>query len=142
MTFGINRKWTLRLLQVAVLGYLVVLWVVFTGGRDESTSDSQVNRDSPTVSAVDDGPSDVGEGSGVDSEPADKKKKPKTKQKIKTKKTKPETSGVKYAFPTVSRCPRCKSLQTVRTGQNGEIQYRKCTQVICKRGYSVTGKPV
>jgi len=49
---------------------------------------------------------------------------------------------IRYAFPTVSRCPRCKTTDTVayRTAKN--IQYRRCLRAICRWSYSVRGKKV
>ncbi len=46
------------------------------------------------------------------------------------------------AFPTKSRCLRCRSLNTKRTGDNGVTQYRECQQSVCRHKYSITGTPV
>lgn len=49
-----------------------------------------------------------------------------------------------WSFPTVSRCPRCGSTNTIcrRTdGQNG-VQYRKCRMAVCHYNFSVQGKKV
>lgn len=47
-----------------------------------------------------------------------------------------------YAFPSRSRCPRCKSINTVAHGKHGGTQYRVCQQPICRKRYSVAGSAV
>ena len=42
-----------------------------------------------------------------------------------------------YSFPSRSRCKRCGRINTARTGQDGCVQYRKCT--ICGWRYKVVG---
>jgi hypothetical protein len=39
-----------------------------------------------------------------------------------------------YSFPTKSRCPRCKGLQTRRenASPDGSIQYRHCLAPVCR----------
>jgi hypothetical protein len=44
-----------------------------------------------------------------------------------------------YAFPSKSRCPRCRSTHTTRTGAAGEKQYRTCMIGRCGWKYTVTG---
>jgi hypothetical protein len=44
-----------------------------------------------------------------------------------------------YAFPTKSRCPRCRSTRTTRTGASGDKQYRTCAVPRCGWKYTVTG---
>lgn len=47
-----------------------------------------------------------------------------------------------YAFPTKSRCPRCKSINTKRRGDSGITQYRVCEAPVCGHKYSVLGTRV
>ncbi len=47
----------------------------------------------------------------------------------------------RYSFPTVSRCPRCGTTDTIcrRTDSQNGRQYRQCTRAICRFNYSVNG---
>ena len=47
-----------------------------------------------------------------------------------------ETSDgrVRYAFPTVVRCPRCDTVNTVARATNGPVQYRMCRNAVCRHG--------
>jgi len=45
-----------------------------------------------------------------------------------------------FAFPTKVRCPRCRSLETKRTGQRGGVQYRECLAPICRGRFRVVGQ--
>lgn len=47
-----------------------------------------------------------------------------------------------YSFPSRSRCPRCRSINTKAVGKHGHTQYRVCQQPICRRRYSVKGELV
>lgn len=47
-----------------------------------------------------------------------------------------------FAFPSKSRCPRCQSLNTVRTTDRGRVQYRRCRVPICRRTYKVIGEEI
>lgn len=49
---------------------------------------------------------------------------------------------IRYSFPTVSRCPRCRTTDTVATSTQGKIQYRRCLRAICRWTYQVIGKKV
>lgn len=46
---------------------------------------------------------------------------------------------VVYSFPSKSRCPRCGTLDTKRTGSYADTQYRECKAPICGKKYSVVG---
>jgi len=50
----------------------------------------------------------------------------------------------KWAFPTVSRCPRCGSTDTICRHTNNKLgrQYRQCQRAICRKNYTVDGKLV
>lgn len=53
----------------------------------------------------------------------------------------PEPKGdVVYAFPSKSRCPICESVDTVRTGDHGLVQYRRCRG--CGETYKVLGQKI
>ncbi len=60
-------------------------------------------------------------------------KKEKQNQEVKPQK--------KWAFPTVSKCPRCGSTDTKATHTDNNLgrQYRKCQRAICRKNYSVDG---
>jgi len=47
-----------------------------------------------------------------------------------------------YAFPTKSRCPRCKQTDTEATSTQGKWQYRRCTRAICRHAYQVEGTKI
>lgn len=49
---------------------------------------------------------------------------------------------VKYAFPSVSRCPRCGVTDTAATSTQGDTQYRQCRRAVCRKSYSVQGTVV
>lgn len=44
----------------------------------------------------------------------------------KAKPAPPETEEPVYSFPTKSRCPACRSLNTVAVNTKGGVQYREC----------------
>jgi hypothetical protein len=47
-----------------------------------------------------------------------------------------------FSFPGRSRCPRCHSLDTERTGDDGKTQYRRCRRVHCRAPYKIQGTVV
>lgn len=47
-----------------------------------------------------------------------------------------------FAFPTKVLCPNCKTTDNRRTGQKGNIQYRRCNRGHCRRSFPVRGKEV
>lgn len=47
-----------------------------------------------------------------------------------------------YAFPTKSRCPRCRGLQTRCYSTQGRVQYRRCLAPVCQKAYTVMGTKV
>ena len=47
-----------------------------------------------------------------------------------------------YVFPTPSKCPRCKTIDTEAYSTNGNIQYRRCRRAVCRHRYSIFGTPV
>lgn len=57
---------------------------------------------------------------------------------------KSEPARDSFAFPTKSRCPRCRSLNTRRrtNSPGGSFQYRECKQPICRHRYRVPGTKV
>lgn len=48
----------------------------------------------------------------------------------------------RYSFPWPSRCPRCGSMETERTGTIDNVQYRKCRSGVCRHSYKVMGTKV
>jgi hypothetical protein len=48
----------------------------------------------------------------------------------------------RYAFPTVSRCPRCGSTDTRAYATKGKIQYRRCQMPVCRWTYTVIGQKI
>lgn len=50
-------------------------------------------------------------------------------------------SRVVYSWPSRSRCPRCRSLNTLRTADNGSVQYRTCQVPVCGAAFKVIGGP-
>jgi transcription elongation factor Elf1 len=50
----------------------------------------------------------------------------------------------KWAFPTVSKCPRCGATETKATHTDSKLgrQYRQCQRGICRKNYSVEGTEV
>ena len=50
----------------------------------------------------------------------------------------------RYAFPTVSRCPRCGALDTIcrHTDSKKGWQYRKCQRAVCHHTYIVRGNQI
>jgi len=82
------------------------------------------------------------------------KKKTKTEQEIEVqvreeiteqkKQDEPEKQQKKWAFPTVSKCPRCGTTETKATHTDGKTgtQYRQCQRAICRYNYSVKGTKV
>lgn len=49
---------------------------------------------------------------------------------------------VEYAFPSKSRCPRCRGMNTRAYGTTGGVQYRECLSGICRNEYKVLGKVI
>lgn len=47
-----------------------------------------------------------------------------------------------YAFPTKSRCPRCRALDTKATSTQGKIQHRQCQRGHCRFRYTVRGDKI
>lgn len=50
-----------------------------------------------------------------------------------------------WAFPSKSRCPRCGRVDTKAYsvgGVNGNIQYRRCLNPVCRHTYKEIGKAV
>ena len=47
-----------------------------------------------------------------------------------------------YSFPTRSRCPRCKTTDTIATHTEGKIQRRICQRAICRQKYVVFGTKI
>lgn len=45
----------------------------------------------------------------------------------------------RYQFPSVVECPRCGCVDTVRTTQRDEIQYRQCEHPICRHYFQIVG---
>ena len=41
------------------------------------------------------------------------------------------TEPPRYAFPSVARCPRCNSADTIVYSTQGNIQYRRCRSQSC-----------
>ncbi len=54
-----------------------------------------------------------------------------------TKKTK-----AVFSFPTRSRCPRCRAIDTVALNTKGRVQYRQCRRAVCRHKYTMFGKKV
>ena len=48
----------------------------------------------------------------------------------------------RYAFPTVSRCPRCGSTQTHCRSTQGKVQYRICNHPICRKTFTIIGRRI
>lgn len=67
---------------------------------------------------------------------------PENEEKSATAKEKTESDGPRYAFPSVSCCPRCGANDTQATSTQGNTQYRKCVRGVCRRRYSVMGELV
>ena len=44
-----------------------------------------------------------------------------------------------YAFPTKSRCPRCRSHRTTATHTRNSRQYRQCKNAVCRHKWVVHG---
>ncbi len=57
--------------------------------------------------------------------------------KEQTKKTK-----AVFSFPTRSRCPRCRAIDTVALNTKGGVQYRQCRRAVCRHKYTVLGRKV
>lgn len=49
---------------------------------------------------------------------------------------------ITYSFPTQSRCPRCRTTDTIATSTQGKIQYRRCLRAICRHTYTVIGMKI
>lgn len=47
-----------------------------------------------------------------------------------------------YAFPTKSRCPKCRTLGTRSTSTQGKTQFRKCRRPSCGTSYKESGTPI
>lgn len=56
----------------------------------------------------------------------------------------PQTSSepTVYDFSHGKRCPRCKTTDTVARSTQGRVQYRRCLRAVCRKTYSVVGRPV
>jgi len=68
-----------------------------------------------------------------------------TEEIVKPDPTEVETRGQKkWSFPTVSRCQRCGSTDTICRNTNiiTGTQYRQCQRAICRYNYSVKGTKV
>jgi len=55
-----------------------------------------------------------------------------------------EPKQKKWSFPTVSRCPRCGTTETIcrRTDNKLGRQYRICKRAVCRKTYTVFGEKV
>ena len=56
----------------------------------------------------------------------------------------PKKKRKQWSFPTVSKCPRCGTTDTIcrhTDSQNG-WQYRQCQRAICRHKYTVRGTKV
>jgi hypothetical protein len=60
-------------------------------------------------------------------------------KKSKNENRKPE---IRYSFPTVSSCPRCRGTATRATSTQGRVQYRKCMAPVCQKRYTVIGTEI
>jgi phage FluMu protein Com len=75
------------------------------------------------------------------------KKRP-TAAKDTTPKAKPEatvdtsTQPRVHSYPTQSRCPRCKTLNTMAVKSREGVQTRICRNTVCRKRYTVQGTPV
>ncbi len=47
-----------------------------------------------------------------------------------------------FSFPTRSRCPRCRAIDTVALNTKGRVQYRQCRRAVCRHKYTMFGKKV
>ncbi len=47
-----------------------------------------------------------------------------------------------YSFPSKSACPRCRTLNTQAVSTQGNTQYRKCGNAVCRWTYKEIGSPV
>lgn len=47
-----------------------------------------------------------------------------------------------HVFPTPSKCPRCRSVDTEAYRTDGKIQYRRCRRAVCRCRYHVIGTPI
>lgn len=47
-----------------------------------------------------------------------------------------------YAFPTKSRCPKCRRLATRATSTRGDVQLRKCIRPSCRTTYKEAGTAI
>ncbi|MBA7650353.1 hypothetical protein ES703_58156 [subsurface metagenome] len=47
-----------------------------------------------------------------------------------------------YVFPTPSKCPRCRGMDTVAYRTDGKTQYRRCRRAVCLHRYYVIGIPI
>ncbi len=53
-----------------------------------------------------------------------------------------DRKALRYAFKTVVRCPRCRSMDTKATSTQKSLQYRRCQAPICRHLFNVVGIPV
>ena len=135
--------------------------------KQDTPADTEVPQGSPAEPGVTQGePADTGAPQGTPGEPAatgadqgdDKVDKPvddKVDEPVDDKVDEPvdelvdgkvEKAGSKrrrqYAFLTLSRCPRCKTTDTVATSTQGKVQYRRCLRAVCRWTYTVMGTKV
>ena len=47
-----------------------------------------------------------------------------------------------FAFPTHSRCPRCKTVDTAAYRTKKNVQYRRCLRGICRYKYVIIGTKI
>ncbi len=45
----------------------------------------------------------------------------------------------KFRFPKQPRCPRCNYVQTRAVSTQGQNQYRRCLNAICRNRFTVVG---
>lgn len=51
----------------------------------------------------------------------------------------PPAPAVQFAFPTKSRCPRCRGDRTRCNRTAGQVQYRECLGAVCRHKYKAVG---
>lgn len=59
-----------------------------------------------------------------------------------TKRKKSKKNRQKFTFPKQPRCPRCNYVQTRAVSTQGQNQYRRCLNAICRNRFTVVGVPV
>ena len=60
----------------------------------------------------------------------------------KRSKSKKKKDRQKFTFPKQPRCPRCNYAQTRAVSTQGQNQYRRCLNAICRKRFTVIGSPV